>query len=448
MYTDQKGNTMYIVLEYAKNGNLFKYLRSKPNFEASLPEFVRIYDQVLSAVEYMHSRNIIHRDLKPENILLDENFNAKVSDFGWAIEIQEGKERQSFCGTYEYMAPEIFEGEEYSYSVDIWALGIMLYEIIHRHSPFFGKSSFQIYKKIVKESLEFKLGIDPLAEKLIREMLATNPKARPSVHFVRNHPFILNYLKRHTESNSETTREQNLMRTKLTSEKNPTITCKDKSANDLEESISTPGTFLALTKSLEKFHKRGDNSAFFKKPQLLFNVKNSAGSAVKTQTLKPFLGKTNSVIDYANPEKKASFIKTDSANVVRKVETKRKISEKKLFLKISIPDSLNQPLSNSDIKSRTFISHDKGQAEKMLDPQPQASSKTMKLGSLVSGFSPKPSRNKVQSSVGKPSALNSSLMSESIYKLSPPKTRNGKLSRVFSQASMKKILSKSPTHRD
>ena len=99
----------------------------------------------------MHKRNLLHRDLKPENILLNKNYTPKICDFGWSAEIKNDEARATFCGTYEYMAPEIFENEEYDTSVDIWSLGILLYEILHGSSPFVGKSIFKIYKNIVKE---------------------------------------------------------------------------------------------------------------------------------------------------------------------------------------------------------------------------------------------------------------------------------------------------------
>ena len=86
-------------------------------------------------MKYIHSKGIVHRDIKPENILLDKNTDVKLCDFGWsALQADIWK---TFCGTYEYMAPEIFENFTYNYSVDIWSLGILLYELFHGHSPFY-----------------------------------------------------------------------------------------------------------------------------------------------------------------------------------------------------------------------------------------------------------------------------------------------------------------------
>lgn len=86
----------------------------------------------------MHEKNIMHRDIKPENILLGKNMEIKVCDFGWSTRNQ--NTRETFCGTFEYMSPEILENKSYDKSVDIWSLGILLFELYHNRSPFKGKS--------------------------------------------------------------------------------------------------------------------------------------------------------------------------------------------------------------------------------------------------------------------------------------------------------------------
>lgn len=84
----------------------------------------------------------MHRDLKPENILLDHKLRPKLCDFGWSVPTIKKENRNTFCGTYEYMAPEIYETENYNEKVDIWSLGIMIYELLHGKSPFVGKTAF------------------------------------------------------------------------------------------------------------------------------------------------------------------------------------------------------------------------------------------------------------------------------------------------------------------
>ena len=93
----------------------------------------------------MHDNNLLHRDIKPENILLDSSSVPKLSDFGWSALVK-NKSRNTFCGTFEYMAPEMYENEEYTFSVDVWSIGILLYELLHKRSPFEEKNAFKIYK--------------------------------------------------------------------------------------------------------------------------------------------------------------------------------------------------------------------------------------------------------------------------------------------------------------
>ena len=120
----------YIVLEYAENSSLFFYI----NAQKGLPENIalRFLYQVICGVNYLHKNNIIHRDIKPENLLLDSNMNIKICDFGWSCYHSMGDNlRDSICGTFEYMSPEIVGNVKHDYKVDIWCLGILFYELLH-----------------------------------------------------------------------------------------------------------------------------------------------------------------------------------------------------------------------------------------------------------------------------------------------------------------------------
>lgn len=100
-------------------------------------EACKYFTQTCLALQYMHQHNIYHRDIKPENLLLDENYDIKLCDFGWCAE-NINQKRKTFCGTYEYMAPEIVMDIVYDYRIDIWSVGILLYELIHKNAPFKG----------------------------------------------------------------------------------------------------------------------------------------------------------------------------------------------------------------------------------------------------------------------------------------------------------------------
>jgi len=120
-------------MEYANSGSLFSLIKKRKNFDEK--KAFHYFIQTAGAVLFLHENNLVHRDLKPENILVDENNNIKLCDFGWCVEMSMGN-RVTFCGTYEYMAPEIIKEKPYNQGIDVWSLGILLYELIHGYSPF------------------------------------------------------------------------------------------------------------------------------------------------------------------------------------------------------------------------------------------------------------------------------------------------------------------------
>lgn len=184
----QHNNEVFIVLEYAENGNLFNYIRKKTY--QPLPSKIRkMFWKICEGVEYIHRKGFIHRDLKPENILLDKNFNPKICDFGWSAGV-ESTGRETFCGTYEYIPPEIFESEAYDQKVDVWSLGILLFEMFHKKSPFQDKSIFKIYRKQIENKFSFKEDLGEAAKDLILAMLNTKANSRPTLSQVLRHAFF------------------------------------------------------------------------------------------------------------------------------------------------------------------------------------------------------------------------------------------------------------------
>lgn len=124
---------IYLILEYMDNGTLYNLIQK--NRGMSEKDAFKYFHQVAGAFHFLHENNLIHRDLKPENCLVDSDHNVKICDFGWTVELSQGT-RATFCGTYEYMAPEIVKEMPYNESIDVWSLGVLLYELIHSFSPF------------------------------------------------------------------------------------------------------------------------------------------------------------------------------------------------------------------------------------------------------------------------------------------------------------------------
>ena len=193
--------TINIIMEYAPNGNLYQMIKKEKNGFSESKAF-DYFIQVINAVYYLHSNNIIHRDIKPENLLLCEDNKLKLCDFGWAKELSL-ENRSTFCGTMEYMAPEIVGSENYDYSVDIWSLGILLYELLFGHSPFKGSNTNNIIQNIKSHELNYddkNKKISKSCKDLIQKLLNMNPQKRLKIKDILEHPFIKKYAKKFSSS--------------------------------------------------------------------------------------------------------------------------------------------------------------------------------------------------------------------------------------------------------
>lgn len=134
LYSFHEDNeNFYLIMEYIDKGTLFNVIQKNKGMDEE--SAFKYFIQVVSAFSFMHEKNLIHRDLKPENCLIDSAGNIKICDFGWTVEVNSGT-RSTFCGTYEYMAPEVVKEKPYDRSIDVWSLGILLYELLHSYSPF------------------------------------------------------------------------------------------------------------------------------------------------------------------------------------------------------------------------------------------------------------------------------------------------------------------------
>lgn len=154
VYTHKDGRqtkVAYIAQELIQGGELFDFVANTGAFS---PQICRYYfKQILMGLHYLHSNGICHRDLKPENILLDKDFNAKIIDFGFAVEI-EGREKDGYCrslvGTTSYMAPEILNKQPYQgHVVDLFALGVILFILYAQHPPFTQASTSDSFYKLL-----------------------------------------------------------------------------------------------------------------------------------------------------------------------------------------------------------------------------------------------------------------------------------------------------------
>lgn len=176
----------YLVLEYAAKGNLYMEVRKNRGLpEAKAKDY---FTQVCRGIQYLHERLVVHRDLKPENLVLSSKEEVKICDFGWCVEGLEM--RSTFCGTVDYMAPEMIRGKGHSFSVDVWALGVLLYEMIHGVAPWTAKRDKAKTEQIVGLKYRCREGVNPLIGDLIGKILRLEPEERPSVSQIFLHPWL------------------------------------------------------------------------------------------------------------------------------------------------------------------------------------------------------------------------------------------------------------------
>ena len=179
---------LYLIMHYASKGQLYNLLKKQKKIdEKNAAQFMR---EIISAVKYLHSFNppIIHRDIKPENILLDENYRVKLADFGWSNYLKEKQElRNTYCGTPEYLAPEMVKKEGHNTSLDIWDLGVLMFELLCGKPPFQGKNYGELFTNIKKHRINWPNNFPPLAKNLINMILKPNPKERLTLDQILGH---------------------------------------------------------------------------------------------------------------------------------------------------------------------------------------------------------------------------------------------------------------------
>ena len=195
-YLEDRYN-FYLAMEYAPKGTLYQLIQQKRGMceEEAFYYFI----QVSSAIHFLHENGYAHRDIKPENILLDGKGGIKLCDFGWCVNVAKG-ERTTFCGTYEYMAPEMINDEFYDMGIDIWSLGVLLYEMIHGYSPFRAnrfikdakKAQVEIFINIKNNNYSINKNISKECIDLIDKLLTTDTAKRIKIDELFMHPWVVN----------------------------------------------------------------------------------------------------------------------------------------------------------------------------------------------------------------------------------------------------------------
>ncbi|KAJ1676006.1 Serine/threonine-protein kinase [Spiromyces aspiralis] len=176
-FSFQTPQKLYFVLAFINGGELFHHLQNEGRFDQNRSRFYAA--ELLSALECLHSYNVIYRDLKPENILLDFNGHIALCDFGLCkLDMSDQDTTNTFCGTPEYLAPELLHGNGYTKSVDWWTFGVLLYEMLTGLPPFYHENVNEMYRRILEDPLVFPEDMGTRARALLRGLLDRNPVTR------------------------------------------------------------------------------------------------------------------------------------------------------------------------------------------------------------------------------------------------------------------------------
>jgi len=184
---------VYLGMEFAVGGSMFDALSKAGKFSYEIA--AKYFYEVCDALNHLHNLpgKVVHRDIKPENILLDQpppHGSAKLADFGWSNMMEDVKERMTFCGTADYLAPEMVRGEGHDQSLDMWEMGVLLYEMTVGKSPFAATEQVDTCRNIVNCTLRYPPSLDKDCQDLIARLLQIKREARLTAKQAKGHKFV------------------------------------------------------------------------------------------------------------------------------------------------------------------------------------------------------------------------------------------------------------------
>jgi serine/threonine protein kinase len=187
--TFQSSERVGFVMEYINGGQLFYHMRKESLFTEDLARFYAA--EIVLALEHLHQGHIIHRDLKPENILITSRGHICLTDFGLAKEqVQSDEGASTFCGTLEYMSPEMIKGVKYGKPADFWSVGILLYDMLYGQPPFQSSNRKKLQDMILKKKILLPSYWHKDTHSIVKALTDRDPKKRPKIDQIKKHPFF------------------------------------------------------------------------------------------------------------------------------------------------------------------------------------------------------------------------------------------------------------------
>jgi len=193
-YAFQTPEKLYFIMDYCPGGEIFFHIQRVERFNEDAARFYSA--QLVIAIAHLHENNIIYRDLKPENVLIDYDGYIKVTDFGLSKQnILDNHSANSFCGTPEYLAPEIVESKGHGKAVDWWSLGAIIYEMLTGVPPFYSKDREKLFKNIKAGNIKYPSYLTKEALSILHDLFTKDPDLRlgsgeKGVDEIIAHPFF------------------------------------------------------------------------------------------------------------------------------------------------------------------------------------------------------------------------------------------------------------------
>ncbi|KAE8611687.1 hypothetical protein XENTR_v10012558 [Xenopus tropicalis] len=181
---------LFFVMEFLNGGDLMFHIQDKGRFDLYRATFYA--SEIICGLQFLHSKGIIYRDLKLDNVMLDKDGHIKIADFGMCKENVYGDNKAStFCGTPDYIAPEILQGLKYTFSVDWWSFGVLLYEMLIGQSPFHGDDEDELFESIRQDTPHYPRWITKESKDILERLFEREPTKRLGVvGNIKVHPFF------------------------------------------------------------------------------------------------------------------------------------------------------------------------------------------------------------------------------------------------------------------